>query len=145
MKFGKGNKASAGRPQGSANKKTLLGKDIIENYFIQDGGLAALLQEIDSLPNLNDKINAKIKLLPYLMPKQKEIDLNVTEQSNKKGFDLTKLNNSELLIYMELAQKCEIELHNGIAPIRWIDSLVLERTNIKPITSEADIEDLDNY
>lgn len=145
MKFEQGNKASAGRPQGAKNKKTLLGRDIIENYFIQDGGLETLLQEIDSLGNLNDKINAKIKLLPYLMPKQKEIELNVTEQGNKTGFDLTKLNDSELLIYMELAKKCEIELLGGIAPIRWIDSLVLERTNIKPITSEADIEDLDNY
>lgn len=75
MKFGKGNRASAGRPQGSANKKTLLGKDVIENYFIQDGGLETLLKEIDSLANLNDKINAKIKLLPYLMPKQKEVEI----------------------------------------------------------------------
>jgi len=138
MKFEQGNKASAGRPQGSQNKKTLLGKDVIENYFIQDGGLETLLQEIDSLGNLNDKINAKIKLLPYLMPKQKEIDLNVTDQSNKKGFDLTKLNDNELLIYMELAKKCEIELLGGIAPIRWVnsDSLVLASTGIAPITRE---------
>lgn len=79
MKFEQGNRAGAGRPKGARNKKTLLGKDVIENYFIQDGGLETLLKDIDNLENLNDKINAKIKLLPYLMPKQKEIE--ITENS----------------------------------------------------------------
>lgn len=145
MKFEQGNKASAGRPKGAKNKSTLLYRDILDTHFIDNEGLETLLKDIKNIDNVNDRVNAYLKLLPYVVPKQKEIDLNIEDQSNKIGFDLTKLNDSELLIYMELAKKCEIELHGGIAPIRWVDSLVFESTGIQPITSESDIEDNDNY
>jgi len=79
-KFEKGNNYGKGRPKGSQNHSTSIGKAIIENYFIRDNGLESLLADIEAMENERDKVNAKIKLIEYFMPKQKEIDLkaNVT-------------------------------------------------------------------
>jgi hypothetical protein len=71
-KFGQGN---SGRPKGSVNKSTALGKEILETFFFKDGGLKNLLVEIAGMEYEKDRVNAKIKLLEFVMPKQKEIDL----------------------------------------------------------------------
>ena len=76
MGFEKGHKKSNGRPKGSANKTTLLGRDIIEEYFIEKDGLKNLLIEIQGMDSERDRVNAKIKLLEFFIPKQKEIQTN---------------------------------------------------------------------
>ena len=72
-KFEKGN---SGKPKGAKNKTTLLGRDIIENYFIKEKGLENLLIEIADMKYERDRVQAKIKLLEFFIPKQKEIQLN---------------------------------------------------------------------
>ena len=76
-RFEKGNKESQGRPKGAKNKTTIAGREMLEKYFFQDNGLQSLLNDIDSMEYEKDKVNAKIKLLEYILPKQKEIDLNI--------------------------------------------------------------------
>ena len=73
-RFEKGN---AGRPKGTKNKTTLMGREMLEQYFFQDKGLESLLNDIDNMEYEKDKVNAKIKLLEYILPKQKEVDLNI--------------------------------------------------------------------
>lgn len=73
-KFQKGNKAGKGRPKGAKNKATLAGKEVIAEYF-QNGGLEALLADIEAL-DAKDKVTAKIKLIEYYMPKQRETNNN---------------------------------------------------------------------
>ena len=75
MGFKKGHKEATGRPKGSSNKSTALGREMLEKYFFQDNGLQNLLNDIDQMEYEKDKVTAKIKLLEFVMPKQKEIDL----------------------------------------------------------------------
>lgn len=75
MAFEKGNKEGQGRPKGAKNKSTVLGREMLEKYFFEDNGLKNLLADIDQMEYEKDKVNAKIKLLEFVMPKQKEIDL----------------------------------------------------------------------
>ena len=72
-RFEKGN---AGKPKGAKNKTTIVGKEILQKYFFEDNGLNNLLRDIDGMDSERDKANAKIKLLEYIMPKQKEIELS---------------------------------------------------------------------
>jgi len=76
MGFEKGHKHANGRPKGAKNKTTILGKDILKKYFFEDGGLNRLLRDIDAMDSERDRANSKIKLLEYIMPKQKEIELS---------------------------------------------------------------------
>jgi hypothetical protein len=71
----KGSKKTGGRVAGVPNKSTALGKTILEDFFFKDGGLKNLLVEIAGMEYEKDRVNAKIKLLEFVMPKQKEVDL----------------------------------------------------------------------
>ena len=95
MGFEKGHKKSNGRPKGSANKTTLLGRDIIEEYFIKDEGLKTLLREIESLEYDRDKVNAKIKLLEFFIPKQKEIQTNAFDNLRFEILEEPEQNNED--------------------------------------------------
>lgn len=86
MKFEQGNKASAGAGK---TKKTLLGKDIIETYFIQDGGIKKLLQTIDSIADNKERASAMLKLLEFYMPKQKEVQNNVFDGMKFEILEMT--------------------------------------------------------
>ena len=90
MKFEQGNRAGAGRPKGAKNKSTLLGREQIENYFIQDGGIKKLLQTIDSIADNKERASAMLKLLEFYMPKQKEV--NFLEAKN----DISEMTEQEL-------------------------------------------------
>ena len=104
MGFEKGHNKAGGRTKGVKNKTTLLGRDIIENYFIKEKGLENLLVEIAGMEYDRDRVQAKIKLLEFFIPKQKETTI---EQTNKlPEFDLSKLTDEELRKYIELANKC---------------------------------------
>lgn len=69
MPFEKGHNLGKGRPKGSKNKDSK-GKQVIKEYF-ENGGLEELLQDIGEL-DPKDKVQAKIKLIEYYLPKQKE-------------------------------------------------------------------------
>ena len=75
MGFKDGNKEGQGRPKGAKNKSTILGREMLEKYFFKDKGLENLLQDIDGMEYERDRVNARIKMLEFVMPKQKEIDL----------------------------------------------------------------------
>jgi len=68
-----------GRPKGAQNKTSKQVKEILSDI---------LSDEIETLPErLNqlsdkDRLDIVIKLLPYLLPKQREIDMNVTKDFN---------------------------------------------------------------
>jgi len=68
-----------GRPKGAQNKTGKQLKEILSEI---------LNDEIEGLPKrLNqlsdkDRLDIFVKLLPYLLPKQKEIDMNVTNELN---------------------------------------------------------------
>lgn len=71
MPFKKGHKKIGGRRKGSTNKDPF-GKTRIKEYF-ENGGLDTLLGDIEEL-DAKDKVNAKIKLIEYYLPKQKEVN-----------------------------------------------------------------------
>lgn len=73
-RFEKGHKKIGGRQKGSTNKNTKLSKQMIANYF-ENGGLASLISDISEL-EAKDKVNAKIKLMEYYIPKLKSVDVN---------------------------------------------------------------------
>ena len=62
-------KGEGGRPKGAKNKDHF-GKTKIRSYF-ESGGLESLLADIEEL-EAKDKVQAKIKLIEYYMPKQRE-------------------------------------------------------------------------
>lgn len=84
----KGSEKTGGRKAGTPNKTTSLGKKILERYFFQDNGLEKLLNDIDNMEYEKDKVTARIKLLEFVMPKQKEIEIT--------GIDKEELTDQEL-------------------------------------------------
>jgi hypothetical protein len=94
MAFKKGNKDGQGRPKGAKNKTTLLGRDIIESYFIEQKGLEQLLNDISNLED-RDKVSAKIKLLEFFIPKQKEIQTNAFDNLRFEILEETEQNNED--------------------------------------------------
>lgn len=90
-KFKKGNKMGKGRPKGSKNKTTLVGKERIQQYFTEQGGLDQLLADIEQLEP-KDKVNAKIKLIEYFIPKQRENKHNHEIKNSVLEINLTQSN-----------------------------------------------------
>ena len=76
----KGSEKTGGRKAGTPNKTTSLGKKILEKYFFEDDGLKNLLHQIDDMEYEKDKVTAKIKLLEFVMPKQKEIEITAIDK-----------------------------------------------------------------
>ena len=71
-KFEKGKEKTGGRKKGSLNKTSIAGKQKIAEYF-ENGGLEELVADIAKLED-KDRVQAKIKLIEYYIPKQKEVD-----------------------------------------------------------------------
>lgn len=89
MPFKKGHKLGQGRPKGSKNKDSK-GKQVIKEYF-ENGGLEQLLADIEALEE-KDKVTAKIKLIEYYMPKQKEVQNTHELKNNVLEINFTKTN-----------------------------------------------------
>lgn len=83
-KFVKGN---SGRPKGSKNKNKILSNQRILDYF-KDGGFEELISELKMLEG-KDKVNAHLKLLEFVMPRQKSIDMtaDVKNTEDKKTIE----------------------------------------------------------
>ncbi len=68
-KFAKGN---PGKPKGAKNKSTKIGQQKIAN-FLNNGGYDDLMTEIALLEG-KDKVQAYIKLIEFVVPKQKAVE-----------------------------------------------------------------------
>ncbi|TXE10503.1 hypothetical protein ES711_00925 [Gelidibacter salicanalis] len=90
-----------GRPKGKSNKTTQEIKDLMQSF------LESKIDELDEVYDQlepKDKINAMIKMLPYLVPKQLQMDLNATHTQNVK-YDFSQLSDDELHKFLELTEK----------------------------------------
>lgn len=76
--FGAGN---SGRPAGAKNKPKQ-GKEILEKFFYEDKGLDTLLVNVLAMESERDRNTLLVKLLEFVLPKQKEIQVNPFD-----GFD----------------------------------------------------------
>ncbi len=86
---------NSGRPIGAKNKPKQ-GKDILEKFFYEDKGLDTLLQNVLEMESDKDRNTLLVKLLEFVLPKQKEIQTNAfdnlrfeileeTEQDNENS------------------------------------------------------------
>jgi hypothetical protein len=90
MPFKKGESGNPkGKPKGTKNKTTIAGKETIANYF-ENGGLDDLLTDIALLDD-RDRVNAKIKLIEYYIPKQKEVDIKGEFKNDTVNVTFTKI------------------------------------------------------
>lgn len=78
-------KGNPGRPKGSKNKRQLLSNARIADYF-NEQGFDDLIKEIRKLKG-QYKVNAQLKLLEFVMPRQKSIDM--TAEVTKPNEDKT--------------------------------------------------------
>ena len=70
MAFKKNNNLSTGRPKGSINKTTAETKELLQKIVSNElEGIAERLEKLDN----KERIDAVIKLLPYIVPRQTEI------------------------------------------------------------------------
>lgn len=99
-KFEKGKEKTGGRKKGSLNKTSIAGKQKIAEYF-ENGGLEELLADIAKLED-KDRVQAKIKLIEYYIPKQKEVDLKAELKNDTVNVNLTKHNTPPITNESEL-------------------------------------------
>ncbi|WP_369753339.1 hypothetical protein AB3G34_02315 [Flavobacterium sp. WC2409] len=70
MAFKSNNKLSTGRPKGAVNKTTAETKELLQKIVSKElEGIAERLEKLDN----KERIDAVIKLLPYIVPRQTEI------------------------------------------------------------------------
>ncbi len=73
MPFKKGESGNPdGRKKGSKNKASKIGQDKIAD-FLNNGGYDTLMKEINELDG-HYKVNALIKLIEFVVPKQKAVE-----------------------------------------------------------------------
>ena len=82
--FQEGHKKLGGRTKGTKNKATLLGKKAIEDYF-NNNGFELLFSQIEELEP-TAKVMAKIKLLSFIMPKLKAVDISEYQKAEPKKY-----------------------------------------------------------
>lgn len=95
---------TGGRKAGTPNKTTAEIKDLMQAF------LESKIDELDEVYNQlepKDKVNAIIKMLPYIVPKQMQMDLNASLTQNIKP-DLSKLTDEELHQLLAITQKTEL-------------------------------------
>ena len=83
-RFGKGN---AGKPKGAKSK--ILSNIRIATYF-KEKGFDSLLADISKLED-KDRVNAQLKLLEFVMPKQKAVDMTTTVETTEEQKTITEL------------------------------------------------------
>ena len=114
-----------GRKKGSKNKVSASLKDKI-NEFIHSGfdDVLKAFKELEP----REKVNAWIKILPFVIAKQKEIHTDIGLEINASPYDLSKLSDDELDQLLEYHKKLS-------EPIKF----EFESTGIPPISSESEI------
>ena len=125
MSFKKGRTKSGGRTKGTKNKVPADIKSKVKNFI--DSSFDDVLQAF-ALLEPRDKVQAWIKLLPYVIAKQKEITSNVDMTLKPYAYDLAKLNDKQLNELSKL-----VEIMDG--PFNFAGP------NIPPITSESQMEE----
>ncbi len=69
-----------GRPKGAVNKTTAETKEIIQKIVSNElDKITDLLEKLEP----KERVDAVIKLLPYVVPKQSEVSINDTEPPKK--------------------------------------------------------------
>ena len=68
-----------GRPKGAQNKTSKQVKEILSDILSDE--IEAMPERLNQLSD-KDRLDIVIKLLPYLLPKQKEIDMSVKNDVN---------------------------------------------------------------
>ena len=86
-RFKKGN---GGRPKGAKNKTSkILSNHKIAEYF-KTRGFDELLTAIDGLED-KDKVNAQLKMLEFVMPRQKAVDMTATVDDNREQLTIEEI------------------------------------------------------
>ena len=89
MPFEKNNTLSKGRPKNSGNKSTAETKTLLHNI------VGNQLDEVENLLSKLDpkeKLDAIIKLLPYVLPRQSEIAIDNKEEERFKPITVNLIN-----------------------------------------------------
>lgn len=94
-----------GRPKGTPNKSSQEVREFMQSFLSEK---FENLDEIYSQLEPKDKINAIIKMLPYVVPKQMQMDLMATVET-KPTLDLSKLTDEELHLIIEINEKAQIK------------------------------------
>lgn len=87
----KGIRNTNGRPKGSINKTSAETKELLQKIVSNElEGIAERLEKLDN----KERIDAVIKLLPYIVPKQSEISIDTEYRNNFQPLTITLLNES---------------------------------------------------
>ena len=69
----------SGRPKGAVNKTTAETKELLQKIISNElEGVSERLEQLDN----KDRIDVLIKILPYIVPKQKEISIDLETKRN---------------------------------------------------------------
>lgn len=98
MPFTKGQKKTGGRKKGTQNKTTNDLKKLLNELV----DIEAIKNDLEDITP-SERLNFISKILPYLLPKISAVQLDVTEQTEQKVADYSKLTDKELetLYYLE--------------------------------------------
>ncbi|SDX19314.1 hypothetical protein [Aequorivita viscosa] len=96
-------KKFGGRTKGTPNKTTQEMRDFMRDFLSRK---FEKLDEVFDQLEPKEKINALLKMLPYLVPKQMQMDLTATQKQEQKQ-DLSKLTDAELHTLIELTDKVQ--------------------------------------
>lgn len=94
---------TGGRTKGVANKTTAETKEIIQKIVSNElDNIETLLKQL--VPK--ERIDAVIKMLPYIVPKQQEVELKDGLESKPKK-DYSKYSTEDLKAILEISKKYE--------------------------------------